>query len=112
MDNNNRIKELRKQIGYTQQQLADFLYLDKTSVSKWETYKNLPNQNILIKLCSLFNVSLDYLLCREVDTDSLPISNHTVVSIGRGGERVVYEINDEDAAIVNAFIEKMAKKNS
>ncbi len=37
-------------------------------------------------------------------------SNHTVISIGRGGEKREYKISDENAAIVDAFLEKTAKK--
>lgn len=59
-----RIKALREQNNITQQELADMLNVDRTSVGKWETNQNLANNNILQKLCSIFNVSMDYLLGR------------------------------------------------
>ena len=34
---------------------------------------------------------------------------NTIISIGRGGKRTIYEINDEDAAIVDAFLNKFKK---
>ncbi|MEG1662400.1 MAG: helix-turn-helix transcriptional regulator [Clostridia bacterium] len=58
------IKSLRKQQKYTQQELADLLCLEKTTISKWENNKNYPNQNILTKLADIFNVSMDVLIGR------------------------------------------------
>lgn len=72
-----RLKSLRSQYGYTQESLARELNVDRTSVGKWETNKNLANQDILDLLCLKFNVSLDFLLGR----DSLP-SNAISISEG------------------------------
>lgn len=88
----NRIKECRKKMQWRQEDLAERLCLDKTSVSKWENEKNLPNKNILEEMCNLFNVSMDYLLGRS-DTANyfsfenfqniLPVSmNKTVPLVG------------------------------
>lgn len=59
-----RLKELRKSKGITQQQLADILSVDRTSVGKWETDKNLANNDILNALCAFFSCTMDYLLGR------------------------------------------------
>ena len=66
-----RLKELRKQKKITQQELADILNVDRTSVGKWETDKNLANNDILNSLCSFFVCSMDYLLGRTDDNLSL-----------------------------------------
>lgn len=58
------LKNLRKQNSITQQQLADVLCVDKTSVSKWESGANYPNQNIQVAMAEYFGVSVDYLLGR------------------------------------------------
>lgn len=58
----NVFKELRKEKGLTQVQLANLLNLDQTTISKWELNKALPDVNTLCKLSSLFDVSTDYLL--------------------------------------------------
>ena len=58
----NTIKELRKEKGLTQTELAKILGLDQTAISKWELNKALPDTAILIKLSKFFNVSIDYLL--------------------------------------------------
>lgn len=60
----NRFKELRKEKGLTQFELAQQLNIDQTTISKWELNKALPDTAMLIKLSNFFNVSTDYLLER------------------------------------------------
>lgn len=60
-----RLKELRKSNHLTQQTLAEMLHVDRTTVVKWESDKNLANQDILDFLCDKFGVTLDYLLGRN-----------------------------------------------
>lgn len=57
-----RIRELRKAAGLTQQQLGDVLGVAKNTVSQYESGRNEPNDSIKIALANHFNVSLDYLL--------------------------------------------------
>lgn len=71
----NRIKECRQKLNFRQEDLAEKLCLDKTSVSKWENEKNLPNQNILDEMCKLFNVSMDFLLGRTNIPNNLSFSD-------------------------------------
>ena len=56
------IKNLRKEKGLTQIQLAEQLNLDQTAISKWERGKSLPDIQTLILLSNFFDVSTDYLL--------------------------------------------------
>ncbi len=57
-----RLKELRKLRGLTQRQLADILFVDCSTVTKWETGKAYPDFEKQQKLVSILNVSLDYLM--------------------------------------------------
>ena len=58
----NRLKELRKKNGLTQQQLADALDITKSTVSYYERGERAPSPEILIKLANTFHISTDYLL--------------------------------------------------
>ncbi len=58
----NNIKELRKQSGLSQKQLADKLGINQTSVCRWELNLALPDTKNLLRLAEIFNVSTDYLL--------------------------------------------------
>ena len=60
-----RLKALRQESGYTQQQLAEKLCVTKAVVSYYELQERYPSPEILIKLASIFHVSTDYLLGLE-----------------------------------------------
>lgn len=76
MEFSQNLKMLRKQKGVTQQQLADILCVDKTSISKWENGFNYPNQNIQMMIADYFGVSVDYLLGRDTLTPApVPVQN-------------------------------------
>ena len=59
---NERIKQLRKEKGLTQSQLADLLGVTDKAVSKWEIGETNPDISLLPKMSEIFNVTLDYLL--------------------------------------------------
>lgn len=58
----NRLAELRKKSGLSQEELADKLGLSRQAVSKWERAESSPDTDNLILLAKLYNVSLDELL--------------------------------------------------
>ncbi len=59
------IKELRKEKGITQDELADKFYVSRRTVSRWETGSNLPEIDVLIDLADYFNVDLREILNGE-----------------------------------------------
>ena len=61
----NRIKELRKNKGFTQIQLAEALFVDQTAISKWDKGIAFPAAEMQRKLADIFEVSIDYLLGRS-----------------------------------------------
>ena len=64
---NERIKQLRKEKGLTQSQLADELGVTDKAVSKWEVGEANPDISLLVKLAEVFNVTVDYLLTGKVE---------------------------------------------
>lgn len=60
-----RIKELRKEKGLTQKQLANYLNKSETGLASWEQGLSEPNVNDIRNLCKIFEVSADYLLGLE-----------------------------------------------
>ncbi len=65
-----KLKELRKQKGLTQDKLSKILGVSRTTISMWESESNQPDNDTLIKLANFFNVSTDYLIGREISTES------------------------------------------
>lgn len=58
----NRLYELRKQHGYSQDELADKLNVSRQAISKWKRSESSPDTDNLIALAKLYGVSLDELL--------------------------------------------------
>ena len=57
------IKKLRKEKGFTQEQLASILGLNaKSSIANYESGANYPSDEIKIQMCKLFNCTMDYLM--------------------------------------------------
>ena len=65
MEFNEKLQELRKQKGLTQEELAELLYVSRTAISKWESGRGFPNIESLRAISKYFSVSLDELLSGE-----------------------------------------------
>lgn len=65
MEFNEKIQELRKQKGLTQEELAEALYVSRTAVSKWESGRGYPNIDSLKAIAKFFNLTVDELLSGE-----------------------------------------------
>lgn len=62
MDLAERLQDLRKKAGYSQEQLADLLGISRQAVSKWEASQGKPEIDNIIKLTEIYHVSADYIL--------------------------------------------------
>lgn len=60
-----RLKELRLQHGFSQEELAEKIGIKRNSYSDWENSKCKPNYEKLEKIADFFGVSLDWLFGRE-----------------------------------------------
>jgi transcriptional regulator with XRE-family HTH domain len=56
------LKELRTHKNITQQELADYLKVNRNAISRYETGEREPDIEMLIKISDFFEVSVDYLL--------------------------------------------------
>lgn len=69
-----RLSELRKDLGYTQEDVASLLNLNRSSISNYEQGINEPSLSAIIKLADLYDVSCDYLLCRTKEKPNFNLS--------------------------------------
>ncbi len=65
MEFNEKLQELRRQKGITQEELAASLWVSRTAVSKWESGRGYPNIESLKAIAKFFSVSLDELLSSD-----------------------------------------------
>ncbi|MDB2387412.1 helix-turn-helix domain-containing protein [Shewanella sp.] len=62
-----KIIRLRKQCGWSQEELAEKMSVSRQSVSKWESANSIPDLNRIITLAEIFEVSTDFLLKDETE---------------------------------------------
>ena len=93
MDFGSRLKNLRKQAGLTQQQLATQLGITKSVVSFYELQERSPSPEVLIKLASIFHVSADYLLGMDA-RETIDVS----------------DLDEKDIQAVRAIVERLRDK--
>lgn len=62
MEFNEKLQELRKHKGLTQEELAELLFVSRTAVSKWESGRGYPNIDSLKAIARFFGVTIDELL--------------------------------------------------
>ena len=65
MEFQEKLQELRKQKGLTQEELAASLYVSRTAISKWESGRGYPNIDSLKAISKFFSVTIDELLSGE-----------------------------------------------
>ena len=64
-----KIMELRKKNGWSQEELAEKVGVSRQSISKWESAQSVPDLNKILLLSKVFEVSTDYLLKDEIGED-------------------------------------------
>lgn len=74
---NDRLRELRKEHGLTQQDVADYLGFDRTTYTYYEMGTVCPSLETFRKLSLMYKVSISYLVCESdepkvIDKDVLP----------------------------------------
>lgn len=90
-----KLQKLRKEKGYSQEQLADMLDVSRQSVSKWESGTTYPEMDKLLSLCKIFEITLDDLTNDEISTNNIKEKSKNNLS------NFVYAILD----IINKSIE-------
>lgn len=129
-----KIVQLRKKCGWSQEELAEKMNVSRQSISKWEGAASIPDLNKIIQLSHIFGVTTDYLLKDDItdevytgeeSDDSFPKINLTQASayitgkknfalaIGRGVLLCIYSVipllilsifKDEDTWVTNGVV--------
>lgn len=65
MEISQRIKSERQAVEWTQEQLADRIFVSKRTISNWKTGKTIPDIESVLRLSTIFKLSLDDLLVED-----------------------------------------------
>ena len=80
MEFNNKLYELRKQKGFSQEELANRLNVSRQTISKWEVGESTPDMEKLVAISDLFEISLDELVLDKKEETNLVASEQIVKS--------------------------------
>ena len=86
MEFNEKLQELRKNKGLTQEELAEFLFVSRAAVSKWESGRGYPSIDSLKDISRFFSVSIDDLL---------------------SGDKLIYIAEEENKSSIRSFCDMM-----
>lgn len=67
MEISTQIKKYRNEMKFSQEELAEKIYVTRQTISNWENEKSYPDIHSLLLLSSLFNVSLDQLIKGDIE---------------------------------------------
>ena len=77
-----RIRDLRRESGFTAEELGKAVGLSRYAILYWEKGKNYPQVDVCLKLCKIFNCSMDYLLgltdLRKMENSELEMQERVI----------------------------------
>ena len=114
-----RLRQLRRQANYTQGDLAKLLSVSRSTISMWECDVRIPDYEMLVKLCSIFHVTLSELLEVPQETkEKIKIPIFSLISREyslfetTGDYEVIYEEIDKVMAQSGTHFAVRIKENS
>ena len=95
-----KLIELRKKSGWSQEELAEKLNVSRQTISKWEGAQSVPDFKRVIEISELFGVSTDYLLKDNIETvEAIAVPNFTP------NEKTAESIHSVSMEEANSFIQ-------
>lgn len=91
-----KIIQLRKREGMSQEELAEKMNVSRQAVSKWESAQSLPDIDKILQLSQMFDVTTDYLLKDEIEETEQNVRSDSADNILRA-ERI--DIEDQSIHI-------------
>lgn len=97
MEFNEKLQQLRKRKGMTQEELAEVLYVSRTAVSKWESGRGYPNIDSLKAIATFFHVTIDELLSGD---ELVTLAQEERQQSERRQRNLVYGLLDVSSALL------------
>lgn len=102
-----KIRQLRKEKGWSQAKLAQKLDINTRNISLYESGKSIPSSDTVHKLAALFNVSIDYLFNDEPQNlGSVGIKDKSLVNLFEE----IDKMDEKEKEAIRVFVEAIAFK--
>lgn len=85
MEIGNQIRKYRAELGISQEELAEKIYVTRQTVSNWENAKSYPDIHSLLMMSALFGISLDQLIKGDIEKMKTEISSDNIKKFNRYG---------------------------
>jgi transcriptional regulator with XRE-family HTH domain len=102
-----KIKQLRKKHGLSQEALAEKLDVSRQSISKWESGSSNPDIDYVIKMSNIFGVSTDYLLKETPTSEIKSHENNAPIVNSANKAPLVLGIISSSILLIGLFILKL-----
>ena len=102
-----KIIDLRKKNGWSQEELAEKLGVSRQSISKWESAQSVPDMNRILSMSRLFGVSTDYLLKDELSPEDASPAGDAAVQATGTDDLPLRQVSMEEA---NAYLDAKARE--
>jgi transcriptional regulator with XRE-family HTH domain len=102
-----RIRQLRKEAGWSQAELGEKVGTDSQRISRYETGKITPSLDAIVRIGEAFNVSIDHLLVDDIPRRPLHAAEHGL------GDRLAAlgELSGDDLASLLHMLDALVAKN-
>jgi transcriptional regulator with XRE-family HTH domain len=105
-----KIKQLRKEKGWSQDKLGEMVKMHGRHIGKYESGQVFPTAEAIIKLAKIFNVSTDFLLLDDANLNDSLLPNFKDRKLLKEFEDVD-KMNEDDKKIIITLIDAFIKKN-
>lgn len=102
-----RIRQLRKEAGWSQAELGDKIGTDSQRVNRYETGKITPSLDAIVRIAQALNISIDHLLIDDIPRRPLHAAEHHL------GDRLATldELSGDDLASLLHMLDALVAKN-
>ena len=98
------LKKLRENCGYTQQQVADALNIERSTYTYYETGKTTPDINTIVKLAKVFNVSFIDIFEQEEREQTRSFNDYSLYSKDDLRNVVhIYELSKMEKVLISLY---------
>ena len=102
-----KIKLLRKEKGWSQEELSKKIETDTRQVSLYENNKVAPSAETIVRISKVFNISIDYLLIDEISRRPLTVNDEAIFE----NIQKIELLTDDEKKSIFKIIDGLAAKN-